>query len=66
MKVAKSVTERIKEAMAEADAFIDKHAAEIAKECPGVPLGSIRNSITRGMACSCAAALLIADERDAT
>ncbi|RZM98715.1 hypothetical protein CWO91_36825 [Bradyrhizobium genosp. SA-3] len=64
MKVAKSVEERIREAMADANAYIDKRAAEVAKTCPGVPLGSIRNSITRGIRCACAAALLIAEESD--
>lgn len=65
MKTAKSIEERINEAIADANAYIDKHAKEVAKTCPGVPLGSIRNSITRGMGCACAAALLIAKEQEA-
>jgi len=64
MKVAKSVEERIREAMADANAYIDKRAAQVAKTCPGVPLGSIRNSITRGVGCACAAALLIAEDEE--
>ena len=59
MKIGKSFVERIEEAMADANAFIDKRAAEIAKECPGVPVGSIRNSIATS-GCACASALNIA------
>lgn len=64
MKVAKGIDERIREAMADANAYIDKRAAEVAKTCPGVPLGSIRNTITRGIGCACAAALQIAEDEE--
>ncbi|MEY9465829.1 hypothetical protein ABH973_006242 [Bradyrhizobium ottawaense] len=57
--------ERIKAVRIEADAFIDKRAAEIAKTCPGVPVETIRRSITRGISCACAAALLIAEQENA-
>ena len=51
--------ERVNSIRAELDAAIDDRAAQIAKECPGVPVGVIRNSITRGMGCQCAAYLAI-------
>lgn len=57
--------ERIKAVQAEADAFIDKRAAEVAKTCPGVPVEAIRRSITRGIGCACAAALLITEQENA-
>lgn len=62
MKVAKSVTERFKEAIADANAFIDKRAAEVSKVTPGVPLNVVRQCITRGVGCACQAALSIAEE----
>lgn len=49
--------ERIRTLRADLDAAIDERAAQIAKDCPGVPVGVIRNSITRGMGCQCAAYL---------
>jgi len=54
-----SLEERINSLRADADAFIDARVAVIAKECPGVPAASIRNSITRGMGCQCAAYLIL-------
>lgn len=61
------LSERIETFRAELDRFIDAHTAEIKKTCPGVPEGSIRNSITRGLGCQCAAVLHIIeqDEREA-
>ncbi|WP_369723655.1 hypothetical protein AB8Z38_06730 [Bradyrhizobium sp. LLZ17] len=50
---------------AEIDAAIDAHVAEIVKTCPGVPAGAIRNSITRGMGCQCAAYLQILEKDQA-
>jgi hypothetical protein len=47
---------RIKLAREEATAFIEKKAAEIAKDCPGIPIGVVINQLTRG-ACPCEAAL---------
>jgi hypothetical protein len=64
MKVAKSIEERIKDAMADANAFIDKRAAEVAKLTPGVPLASIRISITRGIGCACRGALIVAEDME--
>lgn len=55
---------RIREIQAEANAFIDRMAAEIAKECPGVPAASVRISITRGLSCACHGALLAMEGRD--
>lgn len=57
--------DRVKAFRAELDAWIDARAAEITKECPGVPIGSIRNSITRGLGCQCAAYLEIAAKEKA-
>lgn len=51
--------QRVNAIRAELEKAIDDHAAEIAKNCPGVPLGVIRQSITRGMGCQCAAYLAI-------
>ena len=45
--------ERIKVLRAEIDALIDERAVETKKDCPGVPLAVIRNSITRGSGCEC-------------
>ena len=47
--------ERVTAIRAELDKAIDEHAAKVAKECPGVPLPVIRNSLTRGLGCQCAA-----------
>ncbi|UPJ65973.1 hypothetical protein IVB23_00855 [Bradyrhizobium sp. 191] len=49
--------ERVNAIRDEIDAFIDARVAEIGKTCPGVPSGVIRNSITRGLGCQCAAYL---------
>jgi hypothetical protein len=50
----KSLAERIREVRAEANAFIDARAAELAKQSPGVPLGVLRNLITgRATGCEC-------------
>lgn len=57
--------ERITAMRAEIDAAIDAHVAEIVKTCPGVPAGAIRNSITRGMGCQCAAYLQILEKDQA-
>jgi hypothetical protein len=57
--------ERVTALRAEIDNFIDKRAAEISKECPGVPQGAIRNSITRGMGCQCSSYLQIKAADDA-
>jgi hypothetical protein len=50
----KSLAERIREIRAEANAFIDARATELAKSSPGVPLGVLRNLITsRAGGCEC-------------
>jgi hypothetical protein len=61
MKISKSMTERIEEFRAEVNAFIDKEAAEQNKLYPGLPLATIRNSITKGIGCACAAGLTVAE-----
>lgn len=48
-----SLVERIAELRAEADAFLDEKAKEVAKDCPGVPLGVIRNMITNRAPAGC-------------
>ena len=62
MKITKSITERVEEFRAEMNAFIDKRAAALAKQFPGVPEAMHRRTITRGMGCACAGALLVAEE----
>ena len=42
----KTLPERIADFRAELDAFLDEKAKEAAKDCPGVPLGVVRNMIT--------------------
>lgn len=44
--------ERIKQIRADIDAFIDSRVLIIKKDCPGLPEGVIRNTLTRG-ACQC-------------
>jgi hypothetical protein len=61
MKSSKSMTERIEEFRAEVNAFIDKEVAEQKKRFPGLPLATIRNSITSGLGCACSAGLKVAE-----
>jgi hypothetical protein len=61
MKISKSMTERIEEFRAEVNAFIDNEVAEQKKRFPGLPLATIRNSITSGLGCPCAAGLKVAE-----
>ena len=49
----------------ELDKAIGDRAVAIAKTCPGVPFGVIRNSLTRGMGCQCAAYLELKAKDDA-
>lgn len=60
----KPLDERVKAIRAELDKFIDDRAEEIKKTCEGVPVGVIRNSITRGLGCQCAAYLEIMRKDD--
>jgi len=48
--------DRVTAIRAEIDAFIDARVAEIAKTCPGVPSGAIRNTLVRA-GCHCDALL---------
>ena len=61
MKISKSMTERIEEFRAEVNAFIDKKVADEKKKFPGLPEATIRNSITFGIGCACAAGLKVAE-----
>lgn len=51
-----SLPERIQSLRADIDAFIDERVAEIKKDCPGIPAGTIRNTLVR-TGCQCAAYL---------
>jgi hypothetical protein len=51
--------ERIDNLRADLDAWIDARVAEEMKRCPGVPAGVIRQTMTRGLGCQCAAYLEI-------
>jgi len=61
-----SLAERLKQARAEADAFIDAKTAELKASPDGklLPIGVLRQMITRGERCACvvALALLAKDE----
>jgi hypothetical protein len=60
-----SLAERIKQARAEADAFIDLKAAELkAGDGKKSPIGVLRQMITRGDSCQCRAALRLLDEKN--
>ena len=49
-----TLSERIIALRAEAQAFLDARAAELAKEAPGVPVGVLRNLIAaRAPGCRC-------------
>jgi hypothetical protein len=61
MKISKSAREQFVRARAEANAFIDKRAAEIAKTVPGVPLAVVRGHIAPE-GCACASAIKITEE----
>ena len=55
---------RIKQIRADIDAIIDARAEAVARECPGVPSGVIRNLLTaRAPACPCSQYLEITAER---
>jgi len=49
-----TLNERIAALRAEAEAFLDEKAAQLARETPGVPVGVLRNLIAaRAPGCSC-------------
>ena len=49
-----TLNERIVALRAEAEAFLDAKAAQLAKEAPGVPVGVLRNLIAApAPGCSC-------------
>lgn len=49
---------------AELDQAIDQRVDQVAKDCPNVPKGVIRNSITRGLGCQCDAYLMMKRKDD--
>jgi hypothetical protein len=58
--------ERVTALRQELDALIDERAAAVAADCPGVPLGVIRNILTRRSdGCQCAAYLELKAKDDA-
>ncbi|MEH2627077.1 hypothetical protein V1292_005132 [Bradyrhizobium sp. AZCC 1719] len=58
-----SLEDRIRQIRAEADAFIDAKAEELAAKTPGVPLQVLRNIITnRSFGCQCQAILNLEQE----
>jgi hypothetical protein len=55
--------DRIRQIRADIEAIIDARAEAVAKDCPGVPLGVIRNLLTaRYPACACAQYLELSGE----
>jgi hypothetical protein len=56
---------KLRAAREAADAYLDARAAEIAKQSPGVPVGIIRQTISRGGNCPCSYALNLLDEEKA-
>jgi len=56
MPKPKTLPERITEFRAELDAFLDAKAADIKKNCPGVPVEVLRHMMTnRSFGCQCQA-----------
>ena len=59
-----SLPDRVAQIRADADAYIDSRAAEVAKETPGVPFGVIRNLLTvRAGRCQCQAVLNLVEDK---
>jgi hypothetical protein len=55
--------DRIRQIRADIDAIVDARAEAVAKDCPGVPLGVIRNLLTaHAPACACAQYLELSGE----
>ena len=55
-----ALAERLTQARAAAEAFIDARAAEMKKDFPTLPIGVLRQQLTaRAFGCSCRAALNI-------
>jgi hypothetical protein len=51
---SKMLSEKINQVRAEAEAFLDAKAAQLAEDSPGVPVGVLRNLIAaRAPGCSC-------------
>jgi hypothetical protein len=56
--------DRIRQIRADIEAIIGARAEAVAKDCPGVPLGVIRNLLTaRHPGCACAQYLELSGER---
>lgn len=59
-----SIEDRINALRAEIDAFIDERVTKEAKECPGVPVGVLRNLLTaRAGECQCKAYLNLTENQ---
>jgi hypothetical protein len=59
---AKTLTERIKDVQDQANAFIDARVMEVAGECPGVPLPTLRAMIeNRAPGCLCRQVVIAKD-----
>jgi hypothetical protein len=61
-KPQKPLLERIAELHAECEAWIDSKADEMAKECPSVPIGVVRNIITARATCPCQQVKIIMEQ----
>ncbi|MGY4620898.1 hypothetical protein ACVWZ4_006125 [Bradyrhizobium sp. USDA 4472] len=56
MPKPKTLPERIADFRAELDVFLDKKAAELGEDTPGVPVSVLRNLLTnRNFGCQCQA-----------
>jgi hypothetical protein len=51
-----SLRERVEALRVDVDNYVDARVAEIKKDCPGLPDGTIRNTLVRGN-CHCASFL---------
>lgn len=61
-----SLAEKLKQAQAEASAFIDAKTAELKATPDGalLPIGVLRQMITRGERCACAVALSLLEKEN--
>ena len=63
LKTKPTLTERIAQLQTEIDKLLDEHAAETAKECPGIPIPNICALLTnRAPGCQCRQAINLMNE----